>query len=272
MTTITTTTKYSNNSLRMTLFHSTKNILHSNSLISIINKYTKEAGVRDLYRKLDTIFRKELASGLKEKVVIDKNDIKKYLGTPKYDILNNTKTQEPGLVNALAYTSVGGIVMPLECCMFEGKGKIITTGLLGKTMDESISVALSYIKSHLNLFKISDYYFTSKDIHLHAISGSIPKDGPSAGIAIVSSILSLILNIEIPRKIAMTGEISLRGDILEVGALKEKILGAYNSGITKIYIPALNINDLDDIPLKVRKKIDIIPVSNYKEIFKDLFK
>lgn len=242
----------------------------------IINSYTKEAGVRELSRILETLFRKIITdletNKIKFPVNLTEKLIVKYLGKPTFEkqIQNNTLT--PGLVNALACTSFGGSVLQLECCMYEGKGEIKTTGALGDLLKESISVAISYIRSHENIFKVSDYYFNNKDIHLHALSSSIKKDGPSAGITITTAILSLILNKTIPKNIAMTGEISLRGDVLQVGGIKEKVLAAYNEKITKIYIPATNANDLQDIPEKVLSKINVVKVNNYEEIFNDLFK
>ena len=249
----------------------------SDDLISfVINKYTKEAGVRELSRILETLVRKIITENTINKTKIQTNLteklVLKYLGKPKYEVDNSNNTLEPGLVNALTKSDIGGSVIPLECCFYEGKGKIITTGMLGDSMKESISVAISYIRSHSNLYKVSDYYFNSKDIHLHALEGAIKKDGPSAGITITTAIISLILNKTIPKNIAMTGEISLRGDILAVGGLKEKIIAAYNNKITKVYIPKSNEKDLDDIPEKVLSKIKIKLVSNYEEIYQDLFK
>ena len=198
--------------------------------------------------------------------------LKKYLGNPKYEKGNMVKILAPGLVNALGCNDFGGSVIPLECCMYEGKGNIKITGMLGESMKESVEVAISYIRSHSSEFKVSDYYFNSKDIHLHALEGAIRKDGPSAGVTIATSILSLILNKDIDRNVAMTGEISLRGDILEVGGIKEKLLAAYNAKVTKVFIPASNEKDLEDIPEKVLSKLKVKCVSNYEEIFKDLFK
>ncbi len=242
----------------------------------IINKYTKESGVRELTRTLETIIRKiiteENVKKIKFPLTVNDKLVIKYLGKPKFENDELNKTLSPGLVNALAYTPMGGNVLPIECCFYEGNGNIITTGMLGDSMKESIKVAISYIRSHNDLYKVSDYYFNSKDIHIHALEGAIKKDGPSAGISITTSILSLILNKEISKDIAMTGEISLRGDILKVGGIKEKIVGAYNNKITKIFLPEANKKDLEDIPSKILNKIKIVFVSNYEEIYKNLFK
>jgi ATP-dependent Lon protease len=250
--------------------------INDNLLKEIINDYTKEAGVRELDRILATIIRKlvtkEVTKKLKFPVNIQSKDLNELLGPVKYDLNIINKTIAPGLVNGLAYTSLGGLVMPLECCLYEGTGKFITTGMLGQSMNESMQVALSYLRSHHDLYKLSDYYFTSKDIHLHALEGAIPKDGPSAGVTITTAILSLILNKPVPANIAMTGEITLRGDVLEIGGLKEKLIGAYNYGIKKVFIPLTNARDLEEIPDFILNKLEIIKVTNYNEIFNNIFK
>ena len=254
-----------------------KEIKFSNDIImEIINRYTKEAGVRDLQRNLSTIVRKIVTKSVKEanspiKVIVKKSDLQKYLGPYKYDIGNDALSQNVGLVNALAYTPMGGVVLPIEVTMYDGKGEFKVTGMLGQSMDESVSVALSYIKSKKDEFEVNDYYFTNKDIHIHFLEGAVKKDGPSAGVSITTSLLSLFLKKEVPRNIAMTGEISLRGDVLKVGGLKEKIIGAYNDGIKKIFVPYSNSCDLEEIPKIVKDEIKIVLVKNYKEIFKAIF-
>ena len=242
----------------------------------IINSYTKEAGVRDLYRHLETLFRKIVTDVEMKKakfpLTINEKLIVKYLGKIPYENDSASITLAPGLVNSLACTPLGGHILPFESVMFDGKGNIQTTGSLGDSLKESISVAVSYIRSHEELFKVNDYYFNNKDIHINVLETAVKKEGPSAGVVITTSILSLLLNKPIPRNVAMTGEITLRGDILVVGGIKEKILAAYNNKITKIYIPASNEKDLENIPPKVLSKLNIIKVKNYSEIYKDLFK
>ena len=196
----------------------------------------------------------------------------KYLGPSKYDVKNNIVTMQTGLVNGLAYTSVGGLVMPVESTIYPGKGNLKITGMLGQTMEESISVALSYIKSKKKEFRIDKVNFDKSDIHIHFLEGAIKKDGPSAGVAITTSLISLLLDREVDRTVAMTGEISLRGDVLKVGGLKEKIIAAYNEGINRIFIPHENNSELDEIPKLVRESIRIVPIKNYSEIFNKLFK
>jgi len=255
-----------------------KEIKFTNDVIlDVINRYTKEAGVRDLQRNLSTIVRKIVTKSVREsntpiKMTIKKSDIYKYLGPYKYDISSVSATNGVGLVNALAYTPMGGSVLPVEVLMYDGKGDFKVTGLVGQTMDESVSVALSYIRNKKDEFQINEYYFQNKDIHIHFLEGGIKKDGPSAGISITTALLSLFLNKEVAKSIALTGEISLKGDILKVGGIKEKVIGAYNDGIKKIYLPYQNSCDLEEIPTVVKEKIKIILVKNYKEIFNELFK
>ncbi len=255
-----------------------KEIKFSNDIImEIINRYTKEAGVRDLQRNLSTIVRKIVTKSVKEantpiKIVLKKQDLQKYLGPYKYDIGNSAVTNYVGLVNALAYTPMGGTVLPVEATMYDGKGEFRITGMIGQCMDESVNVAYSYIKSNKEKYKIDDEFFINKDVHIHFLEGAIKKDGPSAGVSIVTSLVSLFLNKEVSKEIAMTGEISLRGDVLKVGGIKEKIIGAYNNGVKKIFIPYMNSCDLDEIPDVVKEKVDIVLVKNYKEIFSCLFK
>lgn len=238
----------------------------------IINSYTNEAGVRELNRLFEKIIRKLVVQNkINERTKITKGRLKEYLGNPKYEKLENKKHEYIGRVNGLGVSGGGGLVLPIETCIYEGKGTFNITGMLGKVMEESTSVALSFIKSHLKDYKVDDFYFNIKDIHIHFLEGAIKKDGPSAGVAITTSILSLILNKKINSKIAMTGEITLNGDILKVGGIKEKIIGAYNNNIDTIYIPESNSLDLEDIPNEIKDKINIKLVNNYSEISKDLF-
>lgn len=241
----------------------------------LIKHYTKEAGVRDLKRVLESIVRKIITENIDQKdfkKTLTKKDITNYLGEKKYVEENVTKHMTPGLVYGLAYTQMGGVVLPLESCFYEGSGKITYTGSLGKVMQESIDVAISYIKAHYQELKVNDFYFHKKDIHIHALDGAIPKDGPSAGVTITTSLISLIRNEQLPNNIAMTGEMSLRGDILPIGGLKEKLIGAYNEKIKTVFIPKKNHSDLENVPEFIKKNMNIIEVSNYKEIYKQLFK
>lgn len=237
----------------------------------LIEAYTKEAGVRELSRSLEKIIRKLVVLGKQnDRTKISKIRLKEYLGIPKYTNLENKKHDFIGRVNALGVASSGGIVMPVETCIYEGKGNILITGMLGKTMEESTNVAMSYIKSNLKNFGITDFFFNIKDIHIHFLEGAMKKDGPSAGLAITASLLSLILNKKISNLIAFTGEISLNGDVLKIGGLKEKIIGAYNNNIKTIYIPASNELDLEEVPSEIKDNLNIILVKNFIDIFDEL--
>ncbi len=255
-----------------------KEIKFSNDIIlDIINLYTKEAGVRDLQRNLSTIVRKIVTKSVKEvnspiKVTLKKSDLPEYLGPFKYEVKDEVVTVTPGLVNSMAFTPAGGIILPVEATIYPGKGEFNITGMIGQVMDESVNVAYSYIKSNLKQFKIKDFDFEHNDIHIHFLDGAIKKDGPSAGIAITTSLISVLTGKKVPRTVAMTGEISLRGDVLKIGGLKEKVIGAYNQGVKTIFIPEQNKPDLEEIPIEVKEEIEFILVKNYKEIFNTLFK
>lgn len=254
------------------------NILGKNFKISdlilkkLIENYTDEAGVRELERVITTIVRKLIIINNIDHPKITKDLVIELLGPSKCFKDNISKYSQIGVVNTLAVTNSGGIVSELECISYDGTGNIIVTGNLEKIMQESIEVVFSYLKNNKENFQINDNYFVNKDIHLHFLDATSKKDGPSAGIAITTAILSLILNKVINKNIAFTGEITLIGLIKRVGGIKEKIISAYNEGISKIYIPNANHNDLKLIDEDILNKIEIIEVDNYLEIFNDLFK
>lgn len=238
----------------------------------LIGAYTLESGVRELYRALEKVIRKLVVLGrINDRTKISKIRLKEYLGIPKYMKYENKKHEFTGRVNALGVTGAGGLVMPIESCVFEGKGAFTITGMLGKTMEESTNVALSFIKANVSKFNLKDFFFNIKDIHIHFLEGATKKDGPSAGVAITTSILSLILNQKVSNQTAFTGEISLNGDILKAGGIKEKIIGAYNNNIKIIYIPYSNELDLEEIPDEIKNNITIKLVKNYQEIYEELF-
>ncbi|MBO4601127.1 MAG: endopeptidase La [Bacilli bacterium] len=232
----------------------------------IINSYTKEPGIRDLERTFETLYRKILISRKKYPFIIMQNDIIKYLGTPKYEHLDFTNWHT-GCVNCLAYTAVGGEVLPVEASYTKSS---MITGLLGNAMKESVSVVNSYIYSHLKEFNLRENIL-DRNVHVHFLDGSTPKEGPSAGVSTVTVLLSLFKNKMIPRSVAMTGEITLSGNILKVGGLKEKLIGAYNNKVKKVYIPKANESELSEIPDLIKEKLNIKLVSDYKEIYNDLF-
>ena len=205
------------------------------------------------------------------KVVLDENNIEKYLGKKKYNYDSDIDTL-PGVVNGLAYTMYGGSILPIETTYYKGKGNIIMTGSLGDVMKESTSVAIGYVKANHEAFRIDINKLEENDIHINAINGAIPKDGPSAGVTLVTSIISSFLKKNIDKTIGMTGEITLNGNILAIGGLKEKVISAFNSGIETIFLPYSNMQDKSDIPEEVYNKMNFIYVKNYSEIFNYLFK
>ena len=240
----------------------------------IIDKYTREAGVRGLERTFASLFRK-----VAKKIIInhvdkvnlnDQSIIKKFLGPAKYTSTLKGKKNEIGLSTGLAWTSVGGDILFIEVNVMPGKGQLILTGKLGSVMKESCQAALSYIRSQAQNFGIKQD-FHKIDIHIHVPEGATPKDGPSAGGAITTALISALKQVAVPRDIGMTGEITLRGNILEIGGLKEKSIAAHRAGLKTIFIPKDNEKTLVNIPKEVKKAIKFIPVSHYSEIYKKIF-
>ena len=203
------------------------------------------------------------------KFTVTKNNIITYLGKAKYHFSKKSESKI-GVVNGLAYTYFGGDTLPIEVNFYPGSGKLSLTGSLGDVMKESAQIALSYVKANHKLLKIDYNIMASNDIHIHVPEGAIRKDGPSAGVALTTALLSALANLEVSRDVAMTGEITLRGDILPIGGLKEKSIGAHRNGIKTIFIPYDNLNDLDDIPKEIKETIEYIPVKKYSDIYKHL--
>ena len=245
------------------------------ALMMIIRNYTKEAGVRELDRLIASILRK-----IVKKILLEKDTlyfdvtcdlVEEFLGKKKYLYMENDESQEAGVVNGMAYTVFGGDILPIEATLFKGKGDLILTGSLGEVMQESCKIALNYIKSNIKLFGIQEKVLKENDIHIHVPEGAVNKDGPSAGITITTTLISLFKNMPVDCKIAMTGEITLRGHILAIGGLKEKVIGAHRAGIRKIFLPCENEKDLDDIPNEIKEDISFIFVKNYHELYSQIF-
>ena len=233
-----------------------------------------ESGVRSLKRNISKICRKVVTSVLKDNIdindiKIDSNNLIDYLGKVR-NIKNNRLVSQVGVVNGLSCTSYGGDILPIEVNYYKGKGKLILTGLLGNVIKESASIALSYIKANYKKFNIRYEDLINNDIHIHIPSGSVSKEGPSAGVALTSSIISAFSHMRIDSHIAMTGEITLRGSILPVGGIKEKCVGALINNINTMFIPYDNIDSLDEVPKDVKDKIKFIPVKNYMDIYNSL--
>ena len=234
----------------------------------IILNYTRESGVRELERVIDTIYRKLI---IQEKEDISKIDIEELLGPAKFKYLNNDKTSQIGVVNTIGYTPQGGCLLKTTATMFDGKGDITLTGLLGDSLKESAYVALNYIKSNSKILDIDERIFLAEDFHIHFETGAIPKDGPSAGVALITALLSILKKKPIDGTISMTGEITLRGKILPVGGIKEKIYTAINNNIKTIYVSQDNKEEIKEIPLNILKQIKIKYINNYLDIYNDLF-
>lgn len=241
-------------------------------ILYLIRYYTCEAGVRQLERTLGTICRKTVLAILKDhkkSITLTKKRIKELLGNEKVDYGHKEKKDQIGTVTGLAYTSFGGDILQIEANRFEGKGRLILTGKLGDVMKESASIALDYIKAHAKEFHIDPKKFEDCDIHIHVPEGAVPKDGPSAGVTMTTALVSCFSEIPVKANLAMTGEVTLRGNVLPIGGLKEKSLAAYRSGITTILIPKENVRDLDEIPQEVKDAVTFIPVSNVKQVLKN---
>tara|TARA_B110000971_G_scaffold81948_1_gene84041 strand:- start:3223 stop:4221 length:999 start_codon:yes stop_codon:yes gene_type:complete len=237
----------------------------------IIRHYTRESGVRNLEREISKIARKIVKKiDEKDKInnPINELDLSNYLGIEKYNYGEIEKQDRIGVVTGLAWTEVGGEILKIETVIMPGKGKMEITGQLGSVMQESIKAAKSYIRSKSLDYGIIPPIFDKKDFHVHVPEGATPKDGPSAGVGMVTSIVSAITEIPVDKNIAMTGEITLRGIVLPIGGLKEKLLAAHRAGIKKVLIPFENKKDLVEIPEVIKKNIEIIPVKNVDEVLK----
>jgi len=243
--------------------------IESDALLLLIRRYTREAGVRNLEREISNLARKavkEILTSKKKKVVVTTENLSDYLGVPKYRFGEAETEDQVGAVTGLAWTEVGGELLTIEGVMMPGKGKMTVTGNLRDVMKESISAAASYVRSRCVAFGIEPPLFDRRDIHVHVPEGATPKDGPSAGIAMATSIVSVMTGIPVRRDIAMTGEVTLRGRVLPIGGLKEKLLAALRGGITMVLIPAENEKDLADIPDNVKQGMTIVPVSHVDEV------
>ena len=244
------------------------NLTFSDKVIKeIIIYYTKEAGIRELNRCITNIYRKHITYSYDGNEI---EDIKKYLGNYKYKYLYNNKCAKPGIVNTLAYTPYGGLVLKTTSVYYKGNGNIEITGQIGNVMKESTTIALSYIKENSEIFNI-DYSLFTNNFHIHFEEGSIPKDGPSAGVSIVTSLISTLKKMTIPNTVSMTGEITLRGKILPVGGLKEKLITATISNIKTVYVPLDNKEEIMEIDKSITSKLKIKYVDDYMEIYNDLF-
>ena len=255
------------NGLKATQFH-----LKDAELLYMIRHYTREAGVRQLERLISALCRKTVLAVLKDgrkSVTITKKLINEWLGKEKFEYGAREKKDQIGCVTGLAYTEFGGDVLQIEVNTFAGKGRLVITGQLGDVMKESAEIALDYVRSHGDEFKIAQEWFESHDIHIHVPEGAVPKDGPSAGVTMTTAIVSALTGNPVRSDIAMTGEVTLRGNVLPIGGLREKSLAANRVGINTILIPKQNERDLDDVPKAVRDAITFKPMENVGQVLKE---
>ena len=255
------------NGLKPNQFH-----IKDEQILYLIRHYTREAGVRQLERTIASLCRKTVLAILqdgKKSMNMTQKNINKMLGKEIFEYGNKEKKDEVGCVTGLAYTEFGGDVLQIEVNYFEGKGNLVITGQLGDVMKESAEIALDYVKAHAKELHIDPKFFDKHDIHIHVPEGAVPKDGPSAGVTLTTAIVSALTNTPVHRDLAMTGEVTLRGNVLPIGGLREKSLAANRVGITKILIPKENLRDLDEVPDVVKKSIEFVPMENVSQVLKE---
>ncbi|MEO6836669.1 MAG: endopeptidase La [Candidatus Tumulicola sp.] len=245
--------------------------ISDSSLRAIINDYTREAGVRNLEREIGTVFRKiarKIAENPRFKGRIKPENLAEYLSRPRFFNEVRKRVASVGVATGLAYTPVGGDILFIETQVMPGSGKLVLTGQLGDVMKESAQAAVSFLRSRSSELGLAEDYFAKHDVHIHVPAGATPKDGPSAGIALATSIASILSGLKVDPSLAMTGEITLTGQVLPIGGLKEKVLGAKRAGISKILLPKRNEMDLDDIPKEVRDTMTFVPVEELSEVLR----
>jgi len=250
---------------------SEKNIVFQDgAILEIIRSYTREAGVRNLEREIGNLCRKVarrvVKSGAKRKEEITAANVSEFLGVPKFRESEVHEKSEVGLVTGLAWTEVGGSILTTEVQVLDGKGKLTITGQLGDVMQESAQAALAYIRSKAQMLGLSREFYRNVDLHLHVPEGAIPKDGPSAGITMATALASALARIPVRRDIAMTGEITLRGKVLPIGGLKEKLLAALRTGIFEVILPRANEKDLQELPDNIRNAMKLHFVDSMDEV------
>lgn len=256
-----------NNGLKASQFK-----LKDEEILYLIRHYTREAGVRQLERIIASLCRKTVLAILrdgKKSMTITQKKITEWLGKIIFEYGTKEKKNLTGCVTGLAYTQFGGDVLQIEVNHFEGKGRLVITGQLGDVMKESASIAMDYVRAHAKELNIDPKFFDTHDIHIHVPEGAVPKDGPSAGVTLTTAIVSALTNTPVSRDIAMTGEVTLRGNVLPIGGLREKSLAAHRVGIKKVLIPKNNVRDLDDVPKTVKKAITFIPVETVSQVLKE---
>lgn len=240
-------------------------------LQEIISEYTRESGVRELERIIGRACRKaarKIVEGEQVPIYITKKNLRDFIGRPKFLQTRAEKQPQIGVSTGMAWTEVGGDILPTEAIVLKGNGKLLLTGHLGDVMQESAQAGLTYIRSRSDLMKLDDDFYEKNDIHVHVPEGAVPKDGPSAGITMATAMISALTKKKVRSDVAMTGEITLRGNVLPIGGLKEKVLAAYREGMHTIILPKENAPDIEDIPESVRKKLEFVPVENMDEVLR----
>jgi ATP-dependent Lon protease len=248
--------------------------LGDRALRLVIAEYTREAGVRNLEREIAALCRKtatRIAKGEAKKVRVDEAKVREWLGPRRYSGEARRRTADPGVATGLAYTAVGGDVLFIEATAYPGKGKLQITGQLGEVMQESAQAALSWVRSHTDELGVPEDWFAEHDVHVHVPAGAVPKDGPSAGITMATAIASLIRNVPVSDKVGMTGEITLTGQVLPIGGVREKVLAAQRAGLRRVILPRENEHDLDELPAETREELTFVLVDSIQDVLEHAF-
>jgi ATP-dependent Lon protease len=245
----------------------------NDALKTLVHHYTKESGVRSLEREVASVCRKiakdVLKSGREKRYEVGPKMVQRFLGPPKFRYGTAEVEDQLGLTTGLAWTELGGELLTIEATVMPGKGKLMITGKLGEVMQESAQAAMSYVRSRAEVLGLDKRFLENVDIHVHVPEGAIPKDGPSAGITMATTLVSALARIPVRKDVAMTGEITLRGRVLPIGGLKEKVLAAHRGGIKKVVIPKENAKDIPEIPKKVRDRLEIVAVEHTDEVLRE---
>jgi len=243
-------------------------------LRTVIREYTREAGVRNLERRIADLCRKaatQIAKGEAEKLRVDDKLLREWLGARRFTGEVRKRTAEPGVATGLAYTAVGGDVLFIEATAYPGTGKLTITGQLGEVMQESAQAALSWVRAHTEQLGLPTDWFAKRDVHLHVPAGAVPKDGPSAGITMATAIASLVRSEPVSEEVGMTGEITLTGQVLPIGGVREKTLAAQRAGLKRVIMPRENEPDLNELPEETRKALEFVLVDSVEEVFAAAF-
>jgi ATP-dependent Lon protease len=245
------------------------------SLRLVIAEYTREAGVRNLERELAALCRKAatlVATGHTEKIRVDEARVREWLGARKFSADARRRTADPGVATGLAYTAVGGDVLFIEAAAYPGKGKLNITGQLGEVMQESAQAALSWVRSHADDLGVPAGWFAEHDVHIHVPAGAVPKDGPSAGVTMATAIASLIRGVAVDDDVGMTGEITLTGQVLPIGGIREKVLAAQRAGLKRVILPFENAADLEELPAETKEELEFVLVDHVEDVFENAFR